>query len=101
MTSFLPFPNRAGLLKSRPIRTLANTDRRMIQQTMEFLAARMNITVDQTIAQIANSNFLKRPASVFDTAQDRSPYCFRLCTNADRNGGECSRRSCSELELAA
>ncbi len=51
------------------LRTLANTDSRTIQQTMEFLASRMNITKDQAIAQIANSNFLKRPASVSDTAR--------------------------------
>jgi NAD(P)-dependent dehydrogenase (short-subunit alcohol dehydrogenase family) len=51
------------------LRTLANTDSRTIQQTMEFLAARMSITKEQTFAQIANSNFLKSPASVSDTAK--------------------------------
>lgn len=51
------------------LRTLANTDSRSIQQTMEFLTGTMNITMDQAIADIANSNFLKRTASVSDTAR--------------------------------
>jgi NAD(P)-dependent dehydrogenase (short-subunit alcohol dehydrogenase family) len=51
------------------VRTLANTDSRSIQQTQEFLIGRMNITKDQAIAQIANSNFLKRLAGVSDTAR--------------------------------
>src|SRR5262249_37529174 len=51
------------------LRTLANTDSRTIQQTMEFLAARMSITKEQAVAQIANSNFVKSPASVSDTAK--------------------------------
>jgi NAD(P)-dependent dehydrogenase (short-subunit alcohol dehydrogenase family) len=51
------------------LRTLANTDSRTIQQTMELLTGTMNITKDQAIAEIANSNFLKRTASVSDTAR--------------------------------
>ena len=50
------------------LRTLANTDSRSIQDTMDFLAGRLNITKDQAIAQIAHSNFLKVPATVQDTA---------------------------------
>jgi NAD(P)-dependent dehydrogenase (short-subunit alcohol dehydrogenase family) len=51
------------------VRTLANTDSRSIQQTTEFLAGRINIPKDQAIAQIADSNFLKRLAGVSDTAR--------------------------------
>jgi NAD(P)-dependent dehydrogenase (short-subunit alcohol dehydrogenase family) len=51
------------------LRTLANTDSRTIQQTMEFATGALNITMDQAIAQIAQSNFLKRTASVADTAR--------------------------------
>src|SRR5215471_17299269 len=50
------------------LRTLANTDSRSIQDTMDFLAAQLNITKDQAVAQIAQSNFLKIPATVQDTA---------------------------------
>jgi len=50
------------------LRTTANTDSRTIQQTMDALVSRMNITKEQAIAQIANLNFLKVPASVCDTA---------------------------------
>ena len=50
------------------LRTLANTNSRSIQDTMDFLAGRLNITKDQAIAQIAQSNFLKIPATVQDTA---------------------------------
>lgn len=46
------------------VRTLANTDSRTIQDTWEAL----NVPKDKAIAQIANSNFLKTPASVSDTA---------------------------------
>jgi NAD(P)-dependent dehydrogenase (short-subunit alcohol dehydrogenase family) len=51
------------------LRTLANTDSRTIQQTMGFLTGALNITMDQAIAQIENSNFLKRTAGVADTAK--------------------------------
>jgi NAD(P)-dependent dehydrogenase (short-subunit alcohol dehydrogenase family) len=51
------------------VRTVANADSRSIQQTTEFLAATINITKDQAIAQIADSNFLKRLAGVSDTAR--------------------------------
>lgn len=50
------------------LRTLANTDSRSILDTMESRAAQMNITKDQAIAQVAQSNFLKVPATVQDTA---------------------------------
>jgi 3-oxoacyl-[acyl-carrier protein] reductase len=51
------------------LRTTANTDSRTIQQTMDVLAGRIGITKDQAAAQIANLNFLKRPAKVSDTAR--------------------------------
>jgi enoyl-[acyl-carrier-protein] reductase (NADH) len=47
---------------------LANTDSRSIQDTMAFLAGQFNITKEQAMAQIAQSNFLKIPATVQDTA---------------------------------
>ena len=50
------------------VRTLANVDSRSIQDTMGFLAGQLNIAKDQVIAQIAQSNFLKVPATVHDTA---------------------------------
>jgi NAD(P)-dependent dehydrogenase (short-subunit alcohol dehydrogenase family) len=50
------------------LRTLANTDSRSIQDTMEALAGRFNITKDQAMAQIAQSNFLRTAATVRDTA---------------------------------
>src|SRR5215831_42372 len=51
------------------VRTLANVDSRSIQQTTEFLTNRLHITQDQANEQIANSNFLKRVATVSDTAR--------------------------------
>jgi len=50
------------------VRTLANTDSRSIQDTMDFLAGQLNITKEQAIAHIAQSNLLKTPATVQDTA---------------------------------
>jgi len=50
------------------LRTLANIDSRSIQDTMDFLAGQLKITKDQAIAQIAQSNFLRVPATVADTA---------------------------------
>ena len=50
------------------LRTLANTDSRSIQDTMDFLAGQLNITKDQAMAQIAQSNFLRVSATVQDTA---------------------------------
>jgi NAD(P)-dependent dehydrogenase (short-subunit alcohol dehydrogenase family) len=58
-----PFGVRAVCL-----RTLANTDSRSIQDTMDFLAGQLNISKDQAMAQIAQSNFLRIPATVQDTA---------------------------------
>jgi NAD(P)-dependent dehydrogenase (short-subunit alcohol dehydrogenase family) len=51
------------------VRTLANVDSRSIQETNEFLIGRMNITNEQADELIANSNFLKRVATVSDTAK--------------------------------
>src|SRR6516225_11487736 len=50
------------------VRTVANVDSRSIQDTMEFMAGRLNITTDQAIAQVAQASFLKVPATVADTA---------------------------------
>jgi len=50
------------------LRTLANIDSRSIQDTMELIAGQLNITKDQAMAQIAQSNFLKTAATVQDTA---------------------------------
>jgi 3-oxoacyl-[acyl-carrier protein] reductase len=50
------------------VRTLANVDSRSIQDTMGVLAGQLNITKDQAMAQIAQSNFLRVPATVQDTA---------------------------------
>ena len=50
------------------VRTLANVDSRSIQDTTEFLAGQLNITRDQAMAQIAQSNFLRVAATVQDTA---------------------------------
>jgi len=41
------------------VRTTANIDSRSIQDTMEFMAGRLNITTDQAKAQIAQLHFLK------------------------------------------
>jgi len=51
------------------LRTTANVDSRSIQQTMDALASKVNITKDQAIAGVASLNFLKVPASVSDTAK--------------------------------
>jgi NAD(P)-dependent dehydrogenase (short-subunit alcohol dehydrogenase family) len=51
------------------LRTTANTDSRTIQETVEALASKVHITKDQAMAGMANLNFLKRPASVSDTAR--------------------------------
>jgi 3-oxoacyl-[acyl-carrier protein] reductase len=50
------------------LRTLANVDGRSIQDTMKLLAGQLNITKHQAMAQIAQSNFLRVPATVQDTA---------------------------------
>jgi 3-oxoacyl-[acyl-carrier protein] reductase len=50
------------------LRTLANIDSRSIQDTMGFRSGQLNITKDQAMAQIAQSSFLKVPATVADTA---------------------------------
>ena len=50
------------------VRTLANVDSRSIQDTMGLLAGQLHITKDQATAQIAQSKFLKIPATVQDTA---------------------------------
>jgi hypothetical protein len=45
------------------LRTTANSDSRTIQQTIEALVSRMYVTMEQMIAQMANLNLLKIPAS--------------------------------------
>src|SRR5215469_18836129 len=50
------------------LRTQANNDSRSIQDTTEFLAGQMHITKEQALARLAQSNFLKTPATVQDTA---------------------------------
>jgi NAD(P)-dependent dehydrogenase (short-subunit alcohol dehydrogenase family) len=50
------------------VRTLANVDSRSIQDTMDLMASQLHITTDQAMAQIAQSSFLKVPATVQDTA---------------------------------
>lgn len=50
------------------LRTTANIDSRSIQDTVDMAASRLNITKEQAIAQIAQYNFLKVPATVKDTA---------------------------------
>jgi NAD(P)-dependent dehydrogenase (short-subunit alcohol dehydrogenase family) len=55
------------------LRTVANVDSRPIQETMDFVASRMNITKEQAIGQVALSNFLKVPATVQDTANAAVP----------------------------
>ena len=57
------------------VRTLANVDSTSIQDTMEFLAGQLNITKDQAIAQIGQSNFLRVPATVQDTANAAVLVC--------------------------
>src|SRR5437773_1892657 len=51
------------------LRTTANTDSRVIQQTMDVLARQLNVTKDQMIARMASLNFLKTPAKTSDTAK--------------------------------
>ena len=50
------------------LRTTANIDSRSIQDTAEIVAGQLSITKDQAMAQIAQYNFLKVPATVQDTA---------------------------------
>jgi 3-oxoacyl-[acyl-carrier protein] reductase len=50
------------------LRTTANIDSRSIQDTMEIVASQLSITKDKAMAQIAQLNFLKVPATVRDTA---------------------------------
>ncbi|MGH6794730.1 MAG: SDR family NAD(P)-dependent oxidoreductase [Methylocella sp.] len=51
------------------LRTTANIDSRTIQQTLDTLASKMNVTKDQMIASVASLNFLKVPATTSDTAK--------------------------------
>ena len=50
------------------LRTVANIDSRSIQDTLDFLAARMKITKEQAVERVALQNFLKVPATAQDTA---------------------------------
>jgi hypothetical protein len=45
------------------------TDSRTIQQTMEAVAGRMNLTMEQASGMLAELTMLKRTASVRDTAR--------------------------------
>ena len=51
------------------VRSSAMTDSRTIQQTMDALAGRMNLTKEQVMSSIANLTMLKVTASVNDTAR--------------------------------
>src|SRR5262245_53289354 len=51
------------------LRTTANIDSRTIQETMAAVAEAMHITKEQALASMADLNFLKRPATVADTAK--------------------------------
>jgi 3-oxoacyl-[acyl-carrier protein] reductase len=51
------------------LRTTVNIDSRTIQQTMDILASKMNVTKDQMMERMASLNFLKVPASTSDTAK--------------------------------
>jgi len=51
------------------LRITANTDSRTIQQTMDALASKMNVTKNQMISRIASLNFLKVPTVISDTAK--------------------------------
>ena len=68
------------------LRTLANTDSRSIRDTMDFLADKLNVTKDQAMAQIAQSNFLKVPATVQDTAN------AAVLIASDRTDWNCGQR---------
>lgn len=50
------------------LRTLANIDSRSMQDTMELMARQLNVPRDKAMGQIAQSNFLKVPATVQNTA---------------------------------
>jgi NAD(P)-dependent dehydrogenase (short-subunit alcohol dehydrogenase family) len=56
-------------VRSVCLRTTANTDSRAIQDTMDALASKLNVTKDQLIGSIASLNLLKVPATVSDTAK--------------------------------
>lgn len=56
-------------VRSVCLRTTANADSRTIQQTVDILAAKMNVPRDHMIASLANMNLLKVLASVADTAK--------------------------------
>ena len=56
-------------VRSVCLRTTANVDSGAIQQTIQILSSKLNVAKDQLVAQIANLNFLKTPASIRDTAK--------------------------------
>jgi 3-oxoacyl-[acyl-carrier protein] reductase len=51
------------------LRTTANVDSRTIQDTVDAMAAKMNISKDSSVERIANLNFLKVSANTSDTAK--------------------------------
>jgi NAD(P)-dependent dehydrogenase (short-subunit alcohol dehydrogenase family) len=51
------------------LRTMANTDTRAIRETLQVLAGKTGMTLEEAEARIASLNFLKAPASSVDTAR--------------------------------
>ena len=51
------------------LRTMANADSRSIQDTIDFLADKLNLTEDQAMTQIARSNFQKATARILPAAR--------------------------------
>jgi NAD(P)-dependent dehydrogenase (short-subunit alcohol dehydrogenase family) len=51
------------------VRTLGNADSRSIQDTTAMVAGRLNISEEQAVMRLADSNWLKRLAGVADTAR--------------------------------
>jgi NAD(P)-dependent dehydrogenase (short-subunit alcohol dehydrogenase family) len=70
------------------LRTMANVDSRAIQQTMEALARRTNVTKDEMIARLASLNFLKVPDR---HRQGRRVSRLRSRANDDRHGPQRDR----------
>jgi len=54
-------------VRSVCLRTTANVDSNVIQETMGLIASRANISSREVLAKIAGYNFLKVPATVADT----------------------------------
>lgn len=68
---------------SSGLRTMANADSGSIQDTIDCLADKLNLTKERAMAQIARSNFLKVTATVQDTANAAlriASDCARMLT---------------------